>query len=45
MSEPRPLLAGITQGTRVLGLAVLGLGALSALAPAIAGAPVIILAG
>jgi uncharacterized membrane protein HdeD (DUF308 family) len=41
MSEPRPLLAGITQRTRVLGLALIALGVLSALA----GAPVIIFVG
>src|SRR5262245_60675406 len=39
------MLAGIVQGTRVLGLALLGLGVLAAIAPAIAGAPVIILVG
>jgi uncharacterized membrane protein HdeD (DUF308 family) len=45
MSEPRPAIASITQGTHFLGLSLIGLGILSALAPAIAGAPVIILVG
>jgi uncharacterized membrane protein HdeD (DUF308 family) len=45
MSEPRPVVAGIMQGTHVLGLSLIGLGILSALAPAIAGAPVVMLVG
>ena len=45
MNEPRPVFAAVTKGTRVLGMALIGLGALSALAPALTGAPVVILVG
>ncbi len=45
MTQTKGLLAGITQGTRAAGIALIGLGVLSALLPAFTGAPVMILIG
>jgi uncharacterized membrane protein HdeD (DUF308 family) len=45
MDESRPVFAAVARGTHVLGTALIGLGVLSALAPALTGAPVIILVG
>ena len=45
MSEPRPVVAGIMQGTHVLGVSLVVLGVLSALAPAFAGGTVVVLVG
>jgi len=45
MAEPRSLLSRIQGGTHGLGVALIVLGALAAIAPAIAGAPVVIVVG
>jgi uncharacterized membrane protein HdeD (DUF308 family) len=45
MSEPRSVVAGIMQGTHVLGVSLVVLGILSALAPAFAGGTVVVLVG
>ena len=42
MDEPRSVFAAFTRGTHALGITLIGLGALAALAPAVAGAPVVI---
>jgi len=45
MTEPLPAFAAVTRGTHVLGMAMIGLGDLSALAPALTGVSVIIMVG
>jgi uncharacterized membrane protein HdeD (DUF308 family) len=45
MAEPRSFLSRIEHGTRHLGIALIGLGALCMIAPAFAGAPVVIVVG
>jgi uncharacterized membrane protein HdeD (DUF308 family) len=45
MDEHGSLLASLTRGTHVLGVALIGLGILSALAPGLTAAPVVILIG
>jgi uncharacterized membrane protein HdeD (DUF308 family) len=45
MTEPRTLVARLESGTRFLGLTLIGLGVLGVIAPALAGAPVVILVG
>jgi uncharacterized membrane protein HdeD (DUF308 family) len=45
MNEPPRIIAGVARGSRMLGVTLIALGALSALAPALTGAPVIILVG
>ena len=45
MDEPRSPFARIVRGTRRLGLALIGLGVLCAVAPAFVGAPVVLLVG
>ena len=45
MDEPRSVFAAFTRGTHALGITLIGLGALAALAPAVAGAPVVIVVG
>jgi uncharacterized membrane protein HdeD (DUF308 family) len=44
-SEPRSVLSGVTRGARLLGIALIAFGAIAALAPALAGAPVVVLVG
>ena len=43
--EPRSVLSGVTRGAHLLGVALIALGAIAALAPAFAGAPVVVLVG
>jgi len=45
MSESRPVFAALTRGTHVLGVAMIVLGVLAMLTPALAGAPMVILLG
>jgi uncharacterized membrane protein HdeD (DUF308 family) len=45
MNEPSGIIAAIARGSHVLGAALIGLGVLSVLAPALTGAPAIILVG
>jgi len=45
MTQTKGPLSGITRGTRAAGMGLIGLGALSTLLPALAGAPVMILVG
>jgi len=45
MEEPLGIIAGVARGSRILGVALIALGAFAALAPAIAGAPVVIVIG
>ena len=45
MTQARGFIAAITQGTHAAGVALIGLGVLAALLPAITGAPVMILIG
>jgi uncharacterized membrane protein HdeD (DUF308 family) len=45
MNEPPGIIAGVARGSRILGVALIALGALSALVPALTGAPVIVLVG
>jgi len=45
MNESPGIIAGVAQGSRILGVMLIALGALSALAPALTGAPVIVLVG
>jgi uncharacterized membrane protein HdeD (DUF308 family) len=45
MNEPRSLLDGVTRGTHALGVALIGLGLLLVLAPALIGAPVVLAVG
>ena len=43
--EPRSVLSGVTRGARFLGIALIGFGAIAAVAPSLAGAPVVVLVG
>jgi len=45
MNGPRPVVTAVTRGTHVLGTVLIVLGVLSALAPGLAGAPVVVLVG
>jgi uncharacterized membrane protein HdeD (DUF308 family) len=45
MAGSRSLLAGVAHGSRVVGLLMIGLGALCMIAPAVTGAPVVIVVG
>jgi len=45
MNEPPGIIAGVARGSRMLGVGLIVLGALSALAPAFTGVPVIVLVG
>ena len=45
MSEPRSLLAGLGRGVHLLSAGLIGLGVLAAVAPALTGAPVVIIVG
>jgi uncharacterized membrane protein HdeD (DUF308 family) len=45
MSEPRSLLSGLERGTHLLGVTLIGLGLIAVIAPALTGAPVVMLVG
>ncbi|HJQ82704.1 MAG TPA: hypothetical protein VKA21_01405, partial [Candidatus Binatia bacterium] len=45
MSEPRSIMAGVARGTHALGVVLIGLGLVLALAPALVGAPVVLVVG